>query len=467
MCRSSTEPQGPRRCSGDTRANYQRAAETADRLERAYTALSAQTLHRTPAASFTMALPHGVESAVRTARRVGNPLIVGGAVRDAALGVTPKDVDIEVHGVDIDTLAQRYRSDGFSVDEVGRQFGVLKISKPGTLIDLDVSVPRRENKISAGHRGFAVVTDPELTVTEAAARRDFSINAMLYDPHRKLLIDPFGGLSDLHNRRLRHVSDQFGEDPLRVLRAVQLAGRFGLALDPETAAVCRRLRPHFGELAVERTREEWAKLFTKSRRPECALQVLRDSGWDDTLPGLRAAITDPEITRAFSAIPTLAPQDRMAVGAAILSSAMSAADRRQFLHHTVTGAAATRIAEDLVTTRHQRLATSYARRRYAAQMARRGFTFERYLAYSQALEDESGQREARAAVRDGLARGPLTAMIQGRDVLAVSQTARKPGKWVGTWVADALDRQHRGQFASREDALRWLATAIAAEPPPG
>ena len=103
---------------------------------------------------------------------------------------------------------------GLAFPPLGR---VLKVSKAGVVCDLDVSVPRRDSQIAAGHRGFTVALDTDLTVTEAAARPNFTVNALLYDPQRHVLIDPFGGAADLANRTLRHVSDQFGEDPLRVL----------------------------------------------------------------------------------------------------------------------------------------------------------------------------------------------------------------------------------------------------------
>ncbi len=460
MCRSSTEPGGPRRCAAETRSGYHHCAIAVADLEHSQERLHSEALYGSPTTEFTMPLPAGTQAALLTAGRVGTPLIVGGAVRDAVLGVTPKDIDIEVHGADIDALVRCYRLDGFQVDEVGRQFGVLKVSKAGVVSDLDVSIPRHDSKVGAGHRGFAVALDSEMTVGEAAARRDFTVNALLYDPQRRVLIDPFGGAADLHSRTLRHVSEQFSEDPLRVLRGAQMAGRFGMTLHPETAALCRRLRPHFHELAVERTREEWAKLYTKSTQPDLALRALRDSGWDDTLPGLRAALADPMTHRAFSNVSRVAAEDRATVGAAVLCSTMSTRDREQFLDHTVTGAANCRIAADLAATPAQALDTSYHRRRYAHQMAKRGFTFDRYLTYAQTLGDPTAIQSARAAVSDGIGAGPQPALIQGRDVLAASGGSRKPGPWVGELVDHALDRQHRGDFDSREAALRWITEEI-------
>lgn len=464
MCRSSTDPGGPRRCATDARSGYLRTAGAVNQLEDTQAALEARILYGHAATEFTMHLPAGAQAALHTARRVGTPLIVGGAVRDAALGVAPKDIDIEVHGgASIDALVRCYRLDGFQVDEVGRQFGVLKVSKRGVVEDLDVSVPRRDSKIGAGHRGFAVDLDTDMTPAAAAARRDFTVNALLYDPRLRVLIDPFGGLGDLQSRTLRHVSDQFVEDPLRVLRGAQMAGRFGLTLHPDTAALCRRLRPHFNELAVERTRDEWAKLYTKSDRPDLAIRALQDTGWDDTLPGLPAALADPGTARAFSALATIPVGDRTVIGAAIITTTMSADDRRHFLNHTVTGTAAALLAEDLAATRHHSLSSPYDRRRYAAQMAQRGFTFERYMTYSRILGDPAAEHIAQAAIDDGIGSQPQAPMVQGRDVMAAAGGSRKPGPWVGELVGAALDRQHRGRFRSRTDALQWIAAALRAD----
>lgn len=409
--------------------------------------------------SFDMALPGGVFEALDVARRVGNPLIVGGAVRDAALGAEPKDIDIEVHGASIDGLAQRFKEHGFRVDEVGKQFGVLKVSKKGVVEDLDVAVPRRENKVGAGHRGFTVNHDVDLTVAEAAERRDFTVNAILYDPHLGVSVDPFDGAADLKDGVLRHVSDKFSEDPLRVLRGVQMAGRFGMTLDPETAALCRNLRPNFDDLAVERVQEEWAKLFGKSTRPELAVQALRDAGWDDTLPGLRAALADDRTVQSLIGLPQVALTDRVAVGAALISATMSASDRTRFLSYTVVGKDAQTISADLAATDPALLDSSYARKVHAYVVAKRGFTFERYLTFCRLRGDAAGAAVAGAAVAEGIGCGPEPPLIQGRDIVAFA--ARKPGPWVGELVEEARDLQYRGEFADRDAAMQWVIAQLS------
>src|SRR4029079_2663885 len=118
------------------------------------------------------------------------------------------------------------------VDAVGRSFGVLKL-RPPDRPQLDVALPRRESKIGAGHRGFLALPDPTMTPREAAARRDFTWNALAVTPEGELL-DFFGGAADLHAGIIRHTTIAFAEDPLRVLRAMQFAARFDMRLAPET-----------------------------------------------------------------------------------------------------------------------------------------------------------------------------------------------------------------------------------------
>ena len=463
MCRSTAD--GGRRCQHTTthrafarlhRQKSRHPEHTAQISERIASLRAARDQYGPIVDTFEMRLDDGVAAALEVARRVGNPLIVGGAVRDAALGATPKDIDVEVHGTDIDTLARRYRNEGFKVDEVGKQFGVLKVSKKGVVEDLDVAVPRRENKVSAGHRGFDVRPDKNMTVAEAAARRDFTVNAILYDAKHRVVVDPFNGGADLKAGVLRHVSDKFSEDPLRVLRGVQMAGRFGMELHPDTASLCRNLRPEFSELATERVQEEWAKLYVKSTKPQMAVRALQVTGWDDTLPGLKAALSDAQAVDNFKRLPEAPPEHRAPIGAALLAAHMAPGDRARFFEGTLVGKEAQEIAADLVHSDPVQLDTSYARKVHANTLAKRGFTFERYLKYAEITGDSRALEVARAAVAEGVGTEPEPPLVQGRDVMAAVGAARKPGPWVGELVSEALDKQYRGEFADAEAAREWL-----------
>ncbi|HWA08159.1 MAG TPA: HD domain-containing protein [Opitutaceae bacterium] len=241
-----------------------------------------------------MRLPENLRGVLAAVGRVGRPRLVGGCVRDWLLGLEPKDFDIEVGGVDFETL-QRVLAPFGATDVVGRSFGVIKLRLGDR--EYDFSLPRRESKTGAGHRGFAVAPDPALSDAEAAARRDFTINAIAYDPVAGQVIDPHGGEADLRARRLRHTSAAFVEDPLRVLRAFQLAARFDLVLVPETAELCRSISGTFAELPVERVWGEWEKWATKAARPSRGLAVLEETGWLRHFPevaALRGTPQDPE-----------------------------------------------------------------------------------------------------------------------------------------------------------------------------
>lgn len=235
------------------------------------------------------ALPH--VTATRVARAVreagGRALVVGGAVRDALMGLPAKDLDVEVFGVAADRLRALLAQFG-QVDTVGESFAVYKVG------GLDVSIPRRESKAGRGHKGFVVTGDPSMPVEEAARRRDFTINAIARDPLTEEILDPFGGVSDLRHRVLRAVDPStFGDDSLRVLRALQFAARFELAIDRGTADLCRSLP--LDDLPAERVWGEVEKLLLRAARPSIGLALARELGVVDRLwPELQALIDCPQ-----------------------------------------------------------------------------------------------------------------------------------------------------------------------------
>ncbi|MCP9445990.1 MAG: hypothetical protein NNA22_00260, partial [Nitrospira sp.] len=220
-----------------------------------------------------------IEETVRQAG--GRTWLVGGSVRDLLLGRQPHDLDVEVTGLDLDRLHELLQQH-FSVQFVGKAFGVFKLDG----LPIDVSVPSR---IPAGRTFIADMrnqADPAMDIDEALARRDFTINAMAWNPRTSELRDPFNGRTDLTARTLRHVSDRFAEDPLRVLRGMQLAARFELTPALETVRLCSTLSQD-GQPA-ERIWEEWKTLLLDGVKPSLGLTFLRDSGWLRFYPELAA-----------------------------------------------------------------------------------------------------------------------------------------------------------------------------------
>ena len=197
--------------------------------------------------------------------------LVGGAVRDALLGLAVKERDwVVVGGTREELLSLTYR-------EVGRDFPVFL--HPQT--QEEHALARLERKVAPGYRGFVVEFGPEVTLEEDLARRDLTINAIAQSADGKL-IDPFGGGRDLKAKLLRHVSPAFVEDPVRVLRVARFAARFaplGFQVAPETLALMRAMvqRREVDALVPERVWQETEKALREPKAAEF-FRVLRACG---------------------------------------------------------------------------------------------------------------------------------------------------------------------------------------------
>ncbi|MBI1951151.1 MAG: HD domain-containing protein [Acidobacteria bacterium] len=228
----------------------------------------------------------------------GRALLVGGWVRDLeALRLQGRpgvpatgEYDLEVYHLPAGRLAALLGRFG-EVKLVGQSFAVYKLVPPPSGLPpagIDVSLPRRDTKVAPGHRGFAVSGDPDLSLQEASRRRDFTVNAMLFDPLAGDTIDPWGGREDLRAGLLRAVDPAtFIEDSLRVLRAVQFAARFEFAVEAGTVDLCRRI--DLSDLPAERIWGEIEKLLLRAARPSAGLDWADRLGVVDRLfPELRA-----------------------------------------------------------------------------------------------------------------------------------------------------------------------------------
>ncbi|MDO4424841.1 MAG: HD domain-containing protein [Planctomycetia bacterium] len=214
-------------------------------------------------------------------------LYVGGFVREFVLGIPSKDIDLEIYGLTYRQIAEALR-ESFRIGQVGQSFSVIKVDN-----EIDLAIPRRERKIGVGHKAFEVIPDSSMTFREAASRRDFTINAigMRMDGS---FCDPFDGLGDLKRGILRAPTEAFCEDPLRVLRGMQFAARFGFSMEPRTIGFCRRVRDEFNTLSAERLYSEWEKWALKGNWPEKGLDILRETGWIESFPELFAMTRTPQ-----------------------------------------------------------------------------------------------------------------------------------------------------------------------------
>jgi len=208
-------------------------------------------------------------------------------VRDRLLGRPSKDIDIEVYGLAAPALRSLLERFG-RVDAVGEQFTVFKVN------GIDVALPRRESKTGRGHRGFDVQGDPSMSIAEASRRRDFTINAISWDPLTGEYFDPCHGREDLERRILRAVDPStFGDDSLRVLRALQLAARFELLVDDATRDLCRSIA--LDDLPSERVFGEIEKLLLGARLPSVGFALGLDLGViHRLLPEMAALVGCPQ-----------------------------------------------------------------------------------------------------------------------------------------------------------------------------
>lgn len=224
----------------------------------------------------------------------GTATLIGGAVRDGLLGRASKDLDVEVSGISLDRLHALLSAAFPSVDEVGVSFAVFKVGS-----GIDVTVPRTEVRTGPAHTDFEVVPDPFLPADLAAARRDFTMNAVGLDLATFRLVDPYFGADDLAHGRLRHVSDRFAEDPLRCLRGAQFASRMSLTPALSTLALCQELSSQAASLASERVFDEYVKFLTRPGSRSAALAFLAASSW---LPEALAALDGVDAAGGLDAL---------------------------------------------------------------------------------------------------------------------------------------------------------------------
>ena len=196
--------------------------------------------------------------------------LVGGAVRDALLGLPAGDRDWVVVGAD------QARMEALGYKAVGRDFPVFLHPQTGE----EHALARTERKSGRGYRGFVVDADPSVTLEQDLQRRDFTINAIAQTTEGAL-VDPYGGARDLRDRVLRHVGPAFVEDPLRVLRAARFMARFanlGFSVAPETLALMRQIAAsgELDTLVPERVWQELRKALA-SPRPAAFLRTLREA----------------------------------------------------------------------------------------------------------------------------------------------------------------------------------------------
>lgn len=436
-------------------------------------------------------------------QRGGKPYVVGGAVRDWLMGREPKDLDIEVHGLESAPLCEIVGTHG-SVDLVGKCFGVFKVGLQSGSVD--VSLPRRESKSGAGHRAFDVSPDSSMDFEEAAFRRDFTINAMGWDPIADQLIDPWGGQADLKSRTLRAVSTSFADDPLRALRAFRFVAQFGFSVAPATVRMCAGLVGEYKYLPPERIWGEWSGWATKGTHLAMGLRFLEECGWLSEYPELDILICCPQDSEwhpegdvfahtgytvdaaaEISRRESLTESDRLALVLAALchdmgkaTTTVRSADGRwvspghaqagaepatSFLkrigaHQSVIDRVLPLVAEHMCHIDFARGAGApagrrLARRIYPATIRELCLLCEADHAGRPPLPREIPRGAARLAEMAGVLNvlhAPAKSILMGRHLIDLGM---KPGPAIGKLLAEALEAQLDGVISTLDEALTW------------
>lgn len=400
----------------------------------------------------------------------GRSYLVGGFVRDALLGRTCRDYDVEVYDITEDALLGILRRYG-RPNLVGKAFGVIHLASRG--LDLDFSFPRTENKIGQGHRGFLVQTHLNLSFAEAALRRDFTINAMGMELPALTLCDPYHGRDDLRSGILRHVSPAFSEDSLRILRGVQFASRFRLRLAPETVALCRSLS--LEDLSCERIYEEFKKWLLKPGEPSLGLKAFCEMDLARFFPEIRGLDGDFNALGTFldtisERLPDVPEARRPVLAfAVLLSGAESKTEVAGVLsrmtneitllrdvpvlwekapellsHFRKNGGAfdATFLRRLSVPLKGLSLATEFCR---ALPGTPEKFRMEFYDALRKISEDSAIWNAAPEAYLTGK---------------ALLELGLKPGKRMGELIRMSFELQLDGKITNEKDAVTWAASQI-------
>lgn len=198
----------------------------------------------------------------------GRAYRVGGCVRDALMGVTPKDIDFCVVGM----VKKNFKVLFPEVEEVGKNFPVFRLLIDGK--KCEVAFARTERKSGSGYKGFKISSNPKVTIEDDLFRRDTTVNSIAIDCLTGELIDPFHGCRDIQAGILRATSEHFADDPLRALRLAGHSARLAFAVEENTLALAREAGRELAEEPPERLLAEFRKVLTGAQYPAVFFQVL-------------------------------------------------------------------------------------------------------------------------------------------------------------------------------------------------
>jgi poly(A) polymerase len=436
-------------------------------------------------------------SVIRTLRDAGHPAyLVGGCVRDLILGREPADYDVTTRATPEQVMSlfpETYA--------VGAQFGVVLVPSPDKTWTVEVATFRSDGGYSDGRRPDSVRYSQD--AREDAERRDFTINGLLLDPLRHdEVLDYVGGRKDMEARIVRTIGDperRFGEDKLRLLRAVRFAARLGYEIEPVTFSAIRKLAPQIHQVSRERVADELSKMLTEGRARR-AFELLDATGvLPEVLPeisAMKGVAQPPEYhpegdvwLHTLLLLENLPqPCSRTQAWGALLHDVGKpptfrvAPDRIRFDGHVEVGV---KMAEEICrrlrfsnVDTEQILALIHHHMRFGDLQRMKESTLKKFLRLPRIEEHiEQHRLDCLASHRDlslyDFAREKLAAMgpdamrptplVTGADLIAQGY---QPGPQFKEILAAIEDGQLEGRLQSKEQALAWARQEFPLQPAP-
>jgi len=390
-------------------------------------------------------------------------IIVGGYVRDQLLNINSKDMDIELYDISSFEYLENILKIFGDINTVGKSFGVCKLKYDA--YDLDFSLPRRDSKVAKGYTGFEVQIDSKLDFKTASTRRDFTINAIGYDVINKKILDPHNGLRDLEIKILRAVDNKtFTQDPLRILRAVQLSARLEFSLDKKLFLLCQDIVKQniLEELPKERIYEEIKKLLLKSKKPSIGFKLLKSlnalryfkpldkidkKNWLDFLNNIDKV----------NKIAGFDTKTKEILSLATICKIFSINDTKMFiLNLTNDKEILSRILNLLETLPELEKINNDLKNDYLIYKLATKVNIKEVLVLSEVFFGFSDNIRKKAKDLN-IFTIKMPALIQGKDLISLGL---KPSKEFSAILETAYEAQMHKKFNSHAQAINWLKTAI-------
>jgi tRNA nucleotidyltransferase (CCA-adding enzyme) len=386
------------------------------------------------------------------------PIIVGGYVRDYFLNIYSNDIDIELYNLDSYKNLEKILSEFGELNSVGKSFGVCKLSINN--LDIDFTLPRKDNKISSGHKGFEIKIDTNLDFKTASSRRDFTINSIGYDIKNKIILDPYSGIDDIKNKIIRAVDiDKFSQDPLRVLRAVVFASRFDFKIEKNLFLKSKTLSKNkkLYELPKERIFTEIKKILLKSKKPSIAfnllykLDALKYLSPLDKLSRLEFKDTLDSLDK-LTVIKTNNNKTDISLMLAVICYKLNENQTIKFIANLTNEK---ELIKDILKFKQNSLKTNYSN--YELYILATKVNIEYFLLYSlvtnKDIKKDYIEKLKNRVIKLKILNTKLKPLLKGRDILACGI---EPSKKYKDILLKAYDAQMRLEIKTHSEAINWL-----------